>query len=67
LDVLSGLLDGKTSKLMARDLNISPKTVDVHRASVMRKLLVSNSAELIKMVGPLRGSPNDSRRRLPKR
>jgi FixJ family two-component response regulator len=66
LDVLSGLLDGKTSKLMARDLNISPKTVDVHRASVMRKLLVSNSAELIKMVGPLRGSANDSRRRLPK-
>jgi FixJ family two-component response regulator len=67
LDVLSGLLDGKTSKLMARDLNISPKTVDVHRASVMRKLLVTNSAELIKMVGPLRGSTNDSRRRLPKR
>jgi two-component system, LuxR family, response regulator FixJ len=67
LEVLDGLLGGKTSKLMARDLNISPKTVDVHRASVMRKLLVSNSAELVKMVGPLRGSASNSRRLHPKR
>jgi FixJ family two-component response regulator len=65
--VLDGLLGGKTSKLMARDLNISPKTVDVHRASVMRKLLVINSAELVKMVGPLRGSASNSRRLHPKR
>ncbi len=62
-DVPDGLLDGKRSKLMARDLDTSPKTVDVHRASVMRKLLVSNRAELVKMVGSLRASAIDSRRR----
>lgn len=60
LDVLDGLLDGKTSKLLARDLGISPKTVDVHRASVMRKLLVSNGAELVKLVGSSRRPPKDA-------
>ncbi len=54
LEVLDGLLEGKTSKLMARDLGISPKTVDVHRAGVMRKLVVSNGAELAKLVRSVR-------------
>lgn len=53
-EVLDGLVDGKTSKQLAKDLGISPKTVDVHRASVMRKLLVSSSAELIKLMGTTR-------------
>lgn len=66
LDVLHGLLEGKTSKTMARDLGISPKTVDVHRASVMRKLLVTNSAELVKMVGPTRGPAREVPRRVPR-
>ena len=38
----------------ARDLGISPKTVDVHRANVMRKLMVGSSTELVKRVGALR-------------
>lgn len=37
----------------AKDLGIGPKTVDVHRASVMYKLLVS-SVELIKLMGTTR-------------
>jgi FixJ family two-component response regulator len=56
LEVLDGLLEGKTSKTLARDLGISPKTVDVHRASVMRKLLVGSSAELLKRVGAVRSA-----------
>jgi two-component system, LuxR family, response regulator FixJ len=54
LEVLDGLLAGQTSKQLAKTLSISPKTVDVHRASVMRKLLVSSGAELVKLVGPAR-------------
>ncbi len=56
LEVLDGLLSGQTSKQLAKTLSISPKTVDVHRASVMRKLLVSNGAELAKLVGPARAT-----------
>ncbi len=54
LEVLDGLLAGQTSKHLAKTLGISPKTIDVHRASVMRKLLVSSSTELVKLVGPAR-------------
>ncbi len=56
LEVLDGLLEGKTSKQLARDLGISPKTIDVHRASVMRKLHVSSGAELVRLVGAARAS-----------
>ena len=54
--VLDGLLEGKTSKQLAPDLGISPKTIDVHRANVMRNLLVSNSVELLTCVGALRAA-----------
>ena len=54
LEVLDGLLAGQTSKQLAKTLSISPKTVDVHRASVMRKLLVGSGTELVKLVGPAR-------------
>jgi two-component system, LuxR family, response regulator FixJ len=56
LEVLDGLLAGQTSKQLAKTLCISPKTVDVHRASVMRKLLVSSGTELVKLVGPARAT-----------
>ena len=56
LNVLDGLLAGQTSKQIARDLGISPKTVDVHRASVMRKLLVNNGTELVRLLGTSRSS-----------
>ena len=56
LNVLDGLLAGQTSKQIARDLGISPKTVDVHRASVIRKLLVNNGTELVRLLGTSRSS-----------
>lgn len=49
-EVLNGLLDGRTSKEIARALNISPKTVDVHRANVLRKMMVGNSSELVRLL-----------------
>lgn len=51
LEVLRGLLDGRTSKEIARQLDISPKTVDVHRANLVRKMGVDSSAELVRVAG----------------
>lgn len=50
-EVLRGLVDGRTSKEIAKSLDISPKTVDVHRANVMRKMEVGTSAELVRLLG----------------
>lgn len=50
-EVLSGLLDGRTSKEIGKALEISPKTVDVHRANLVRKMNVETSAELVRLMG----------------
>lgn len=41
------LLGGRTSKEIARDLDLSPRTVEAHRARLMAKLGARNGAELI--------------------
>ena len=37
-DVLIGLVDGFTNKMIAESLDISPRTVEIHRANLMEKL-----------------------------
>ncbi len=44
--VLGGILDGKTNRALAAELAISPKTVEYHRARIMRTLGVRSAAEL---------------------
>ena len=51
--VLALMLEGLPSKRMADRLNISPKTIDVHRHQVMQKLESASLAELIKLYSPL--------------
>lgn len=41
------LLEGKTSKELGRQLGISPRTVDAHRARLLRKFQAKNATELI--------------------
>jgi two-component system response regulator FixJ len=48
-DVLAGLLDGKPNKVIARDLGISPRTVEVYRAHVMTKTGASSLPELVRL------------------
>jgi two-component system response regulator FixJ len=48
-DVLRGLVDGKTNKSIARDLAISPRTIEAHRANLMKKLRVETLPELIRL------------------
>ena len=45
--VVSAMADGLTNKLIARRLEISPRTVEIHRANAIGKLGVSSSSEAI--------------------
>lgn len=47
--VLCGVLDGMQNKMIAFDLGISARTVEVHRANVMAKMGARNLAELMRM------------------
>jgi FixJ family two-component response regulator len=47
--VMSFMIDGKPSKIVAAALHISPKTVDVHRSHVLEKMGVGSVAELVKL------------------
>jgi DNA-binding CsgD family transcriptional regulator len=48
--VLDGIMGGKLNKVIASELNISPKTVELHRANLMAKLRVHNVVELARAV-----------------
>lgn len=45
-EVLEHLLVGSTTKVIARQLNLSPRTIEDHRASIMRKAGVRTTAQL---------------------
>jgi two-component system, NarL family, response regulator NreC len=47
-EVFHLVVDGKTTKEVAKVLGISPKTAENHRARLMEKLDVHNSAELVR-------------------
>jgi len=47
--VLIGVLDGAQNKMIAYQLGISSRTVEVHRANVMAKMGARNLAELMRM------------------
>jgi two-component system, LuxR family, response regulator FixJ len=49
-DVLEGLIAGKPNKIIAHDLGISPRTVEVYRANVMTKMRAGSLSELVRMV-----------------
>lgn len=48
-DVLLGLIDGKANKIIAYELDISPRTVEIYRANLMDKLGVRSVAEAVRM------------------
>lgn len=47
--VLQGLIDGKPNKIIAFDLNISPRTVEIYRANVMTKMNANSLSDLVRM------------------
>lgn len=47
--VMDLVITGKANKVIASELGLSPKTVEVHRAQVMRKMRVDSLAELVRV------------------
>lgn len=49
MEVLDGLVAGLPNKTIAYDLNISARTVEVHRANLMTKMGAASLSELVRM------------------
>ncbi len=53
-EVLDLVASGKPNKVMAADLGVSQRTVEIHRARVMEKMHASSLAQLVRMVMDLK-------------
>lgn len=47
--VMEGLVAGLSNKLIAREYDISPRTIEVYRANVMTKMEASSLSELVRL------------------
>lgn len=48
-EVLDWLSEGSSNKVIARELDISPRTVEIHRANMMSKLGARHAAEAVRL------------------
>jgi FixJ family two-component response regulator len=55
-EVLDLLADGKQNKVMAAELGLSQRTVEIHRANVMDKMQAKSVAQLVRMLLDVRAS-----------
>lgn len=53
--VLDGVVAGHANKVIARELGISPRTVEIYRAKLMTKMQADNLAALVRMTLSVRG------------
>ena len=53
--VMDLVIAGKANKVIASELGLSPKTVEVHRAHVMKKMQVASLADLVRLGMMARG------------
>jgi two-component system response regulator FixJ len=54
-EILDLVIDGMSTKEMARRLNISPRTVEVHRSRIMRKMDMKTLRDTLRLALVLRG------------
>ncbi|MFT3976239.1 MAG: response regulator [Sphingomonas bacterium] len=48
-DVLAGLARGQSNKVIAHDLGISPRTIEIYRANIKDKLGVDNLSDMLRI------------------
>ena len=48
-DVLTGLIEGRSNKIIAYELSISPRTVEIYRANLMTKMGVRSLSEALRI------------------
>ena len=48
-EVLIEIVNGSSNKEAGRNLDISPRTIEVHRARIMEKLGARNAADLVRI------------------
>lgn len=48
-DTLKGLIEGRSNKVIAYELDISPRTVEIYRANLMEKLEVRSLSEALRI------------------
>jgi two-component system response regulator FixJ len=58
-EVLGLVTQGKANKVMAGDLGVSQRTVEIHRARVMEKMGANSLAQLVRMTIDLEGAPTE--------
>lgn len=61
-EVLDLLMAGKSNKVIARDLGLSPRTVEIHRARLMTRLGVGSLAEAVRIAVRAERSVRDNDR-----
>lgn len=54
-EVMEQVVSGKANKVVAIDLNVSQRTVEIHRANVMDKMKARSLAQLVRYVMKARG------------
>jgi two-component system response regulator FixJ len=55
-DVMQGVARGKQNKVIAQELGISPRTVEIHRARLMTKLEAGSAADIVRFALALPGN-----------
>lgn len=55
-EVLDYVINGKATKVIAIELSLSQRTVEIYRANIMQKMQSKSVAQLVKMLSEFRGS-----------
>lgn len=62
-EVMQLLVSGKLNKVIAEELAIAVRTVEVHRARIFEKMGVRSAVELVKLLASMDGIPGLSNRK----
>ncbi len=60
--VLDYVVDGKATKVIALELNLSQRTVEIYRANIMQKMQSRSVAQLVKMLSEFRSAAPQAER-----